>query len=77
MSPKDGNPLCCVLAPKSGMGGYCHLVITSTYCRKSLLQGKHSQSKTEIFKNLGSDRCPVPSQAETTLTNGRHKAGKK
>lgn len=51
MSPKDGNPLCCVRAPKTDLGCYYHLVVIGAYCRKSILkQNKTRQSKTEIFK---------------------------
>lgn len=69
MSPKDGNPLCCVLAPKSGLWCYCHLVVMRTYCRKSILKGKQQNRN---FQEPG-----PASQEETTLTKGKHKVGQK
>ena len=51
--------LCHGLAPKSGLGLYCHLVTMSAYCRKSVLKGK------QMVKNLDP---PLP---ETTLKRGQ------
>lgn len=60
MSPKDGNPLCCVRAPKTDLGCYYHLVVIGAYCRKSILkQNKTKQNTPEQNRNF-QDLTPNP-----------------